>query len=134
MDALLSYNWPGNVRELRTAIEHGVVMATGPKSPCAISRWQLRQAAGSVARGSFGHESVRRKIESARSARDGKKLIMQALGTTNGNVTARAKKLGISRRTLHGKINEMNAAKVPAEGTAMQVAPSSRPLQQRNTR
>src|SRR5439155_1297727 len=31
MDALLTYNWPGNVRELRTAIEHGVVMGTGPK-------------------------------------------------------------------------------------------------------
>jgi len=31
MNALLTYNWPGNVRELRTAIEHGVVMATGPK-------------------------------------------------------------------------------------------------------
>src|SRR6266699_1663526 len=28
MNALLTYNWPGNVRELRTAIEHGVVMAT----------------------------------------------------------------------------------------------------------
>src|SRR3954462_6339848 len=28
MDALLAYDWPGNVRELRTAIEHGVVMAT----------------------------------------------------------------------------------------------------------
>src|ERR1700682_2486364 len=31
MNALLTYNWPGNVRELRTAIEHAVVMATGPK-------------------------------------------------------------------------------------------------------
>src|SRR5437762_3311139 len=31
MNALLTYNWPGNVRELRTAIEHGVVMATGAK-------------------------------------------------------------------------------------------------------
>jgi DNA-binding NtrC family response regulator len=31
MNALLAYNWPGNVRELRTAIEHGVVMATGAK-------------------------------------------------------------------------------------------------------
>jgi len=45
------------------------------------------------------------------------KLIMQALGATNCNVTAAAKKLGISRRTLHRKINEMNAAKVLAEGT-----------------
>ena len=31
MQAILRYDWPGNVRELRTAIEHGVVMATGPK-------------------------------------------------------------------------------------------------------
>mgnify|MGYP003693583987 CR=1 FL=1 len=45
-----------------------------------------------------------------------KKLIMQALATTNGNVTAAAKKLGISRRTLHRKINEMNLAKAPTEG------------------
>jgi DNA-binding NtrC family response regulator len=44
-DALLTYDWPGNVRELRTAIAHGVVMATGPKDlrdlPMAV-----RQAAG----------------------------------------------------------------------------------------
>jgi DNA-binding NtrC family response regulator len=39
-------------------------------------------------------------------------LIAQALSATNGNVTAAAKKLGISRRTLHRKINEMNLAKV----------------------
>jgi transcriptional regulator of acetoin/glycerol metabolism len=43
-----------------------------------------------------------------------KKLIAPALAATNGNVTAAAKKLGISRRTLHRKINEMNQAKPPA--------------------
>ena len=36
---------------------------------------------------------------------------MQALAATNGNITAAAKKLGISRRTLHRKINEMNEEK-----------------------
>ena len=46
-----------------------------------------------------------------------RKLILQALATTKGNVTAAAKKLGISRRTLHRKINEMNLAKAPAETT-----------------
>ena len=40
---------------------------------------------------------------------------MQALATTNGNITAAAKKLGISRRTLHRKINEMNREKAQAE-------------------
>ena len=40
--------------------------------------------------------------------------IAQALAATNGNVTAAAKKLGISRRTLHRKINEMNLSKASA--------------------
>ncbi len=51
MNALLAYDWPGNVRELRTAIEHGVVMATGPK----ITR----------ARSSRGSAPVRRHAVSA---------------------------------------------------------------------
>jgi DNA-binding NtrC family response regulator len=34
-------------------------------------------------------------------------LIAQALSATKGNITAAAKKLGISRRTLHRKINEL---------------------------
>jgi transcriptional regulator of acetoin/glycerol metabolism len=42
---------------------------------------------------------------------------MQALATTKGNVTAAAKKLGISRRTLHRRINEMNLTKAPTEDT-----------------
>jgi len=46
-----------------------------------------------------------------------RRLIAQALAATNGNVTAAAKKLGISRRTLHRRINEMNLAKAPAEAT-----------------
>src|SRR6184192_2557112 len=46
MDALLTYNWPGNVRELRTAIEHGVVMATGPKITLRDLSPAVRQAAG----------------------------------------------------------------------------------------
>jgi DNA-binding NtrC family response regulator len=44
---------------------------------------------------------------------------MQAVATTNGNVTAAAKKLGISRRTLHRRINEMNLAKTPAQAAEM---------------
>src|SRR5467141_3791328 len=46
MNALLTHHWPGNVRELRTAIEHGVVMATGPKITLRDLPTALRQAAG----------------------------------------------------------------------------------------
>ena len=118
MDALLSYNWPGNVRELRTAIEHGVVMATGPKITLRDLPMAVRQAAGMALPGA---SSALKTMEEKSSPLDlhetEKKLIMQALGATNGNVTAAAKKLGISRRTLHRKINEMNVAKAPAETT-----------------
>ena len=123
MDALLTYNWPGNVRELRTAIEHGVVMATGPKITVRDFPMAVRQAAGAaLPRGispakAFGEKSSPLDIRETE-----KKLIMQALAATNGNVTAAAKKLGISRRTLHRKINEMNAtnSQANAAGTTGQ--------------
>ncbi len=116
MDALLTYNWPGNVRELRTAIEHGVVMATGPKITLRDLPPAVRQAAGaSLPRGISAAKAFGEKSSPLDLHETEKKLIMQALATTNGNVTAAAKKLGISRRTLHRKINEMNAAKPQAE-------------------
>jgi two-component system, NtrC family, response regulator AtoC len=119
MDALLTYNWPGNVRELRTAIEHGVVMGTGPKITVRDLPMALRQAASAVlprgisAAKAFGEKSSPLDIRETE-----KKLIMQALAATNGNVTAAAKKLGISRRTLHRKINEMNVAKSKADAAS----------------
>ena len=118
MNTFLTYNWPGNVRELRTAIEHGVVMATGPKITLRDLPMAVRQAAGaSLPRGISAAKAFGEKSSPLDIRETEKKLIMQALATTNGNVTAAAKKLGISRRTLHRKINEMNAAKVPAETT-----------------
>jgi transcriptional regulator of acetoin/glycerol metabolism len=44
-------------------------------------------------------------------------LIAQALAATNGNVTTAPKKLGISRHTLHRKINEMNLQRASAPKT-----------------
>ncbi len=121
MDALLSYNWPGNVRELRTAIEHGVVMATGPNITLRDLPMAVREAAGTTAHraisspNAFGVEEKSSPLDLHETE---KKLIMQALAATNGNVTAAAKKLGISRRTLHRKINEMNAARSKAASGA----------------
>src|SRR5205809_4424860 len=51
MDALLTYDWPGNIRELRTAIEHGVVMATGKQISLRDLPMALRQAAGAARAG-----------------------------------------------------------------------------------
>jgi len=112
MNGLLTYNWPGNVRELRTAIEHGVVMATGPKITVRDLPPSLRQAAGAtLPRGISPSKAFGEKSSPLDLHETERKLILQALATTNGNVTAAAKKLGISRRTLHRKINELNANK-----------------------
>jgi len=118
MDALLTYDWPGNVRELRTAIEHGVVMATGSKITLRDLPMAVRQAAKATSpRGISAAEAFGEKSSPLDLHETEKKLIMQALATTNGNVTAAAKKLGISRRTLHRRINEMNLAKASTEDT-----------------
>ena len=105
-EAILAYAWPGNVRELRTAMEHGVVMATGAKIglrdfPTALRQIGL-QAAPRVDIPSPGsylnlHESEHR-------------LIMRALDESKGNRTQAAKRLGISRRTLHRRLQELKTA------------------------
>ncbi len=118
IDALLTYNWPGNVRELRTAIEHGVVMSTGQKITLRDLPMAVRQTAGTASPGAISTAKAWEKSSPLDLRETEKKLIMQALATTNGNVTAAAKKLGISRRTLHRKINEMNVAKTKAEAMA----------------
>ena len=114
MDALLTYDWPGNVRELRTAIEHGVVMATGPKITLRDLPMAVRQSARAKLPGGISAQAFGEKTRPLDLHETEKKLIAQALAATNGNVTAAAKKLGISRRTLHRKINEMNAASAEA--------------------
>ena len=116
MDALLAYDWPGNIRELRTAIEHGVVMATGKQITLRDLPGALRELATAKLPGgvspteAFGEKSSPLDLHETE-----RRLIAQALAATNGNITAAAKKLGISRRTLHRKINEMNLAKKSAE-------------------
>ena len=112
MDALLGYDWPGNIRELRTAIEHGVVMATCKQITLRDLPVAVRQAATTKLPGGVSlTEAFGEKTSPLDLHETERRLIAQALAATKGNVTAAAKKLGISRRTLHRKINEMNLGK-----------------------
>jgi DNA-binding NtrC family response regulator len=119
MNALLTYDWPGNVRELRTAIEHGVVMATGVKITVRDLPMAVRQASGlALPRGISPAKAFGERVNPLDLHETERKLILQALAATNGNVTAAAKRLGISRRTLHRKINEMNSDKTEEAAAA----------------
>lgn len=107
MQAILRYDWPGNVRELRTAVEHGVVMATGNKITLRDLPEKVRTSAQTT-------HSPLAKWAPPREERFNlhaheHQLILQALDDTGGNVTKAAARLGISRRTLHRKLAEIKA-------------------------
>ena len=102
LQALMDYHWPGNVRELRTAIEHGVVLSRTDKIT-------LRDLPASVRTGG----SAAAAADPSRLLAQGdltvveaeKQLLIRALKETDGNRTLAAKKIGMSRRTLHRKLH-----------------------------
>jgi len=105
LELMLRYRWPGNVRELRASIEHAVVLCRGdqvlPRDLPASVREPLVEAAlgTAVVPPSLGPGKL--------SLREGEKqLIIHALRECEGNRTEAAKKLGVSRRTLHRKLHE----------------------------
>ncbi len=105
MQHILDYDWPGNVRELRTAIEHGVVMATGQKITPKDLPTALRapRALPVLEKPTAGREWNLHDTETA--------LILRALEDCRGNRSEAAQKLGISRRTLHRRLKELNIFK-----------------------
>jgi DNA-binding NtrC family response regulator len=102
MRLVLDYDWPGNVRELRTAIEHGVVMATGSQITPRDLPATLRRISSPVPQPA-GRELNLRDTEAA--------LILRALEDCRGNRSEAAKKLGLSRRTLHRRLKDWNISK-----------------------
>lgn len=98
LEALMGYNWPGNVRELRTAIEHAVVLCRGEK----ISARDLPASVRSGAATADPQRALGRSDLTVTEAE--KQLILRALKESKGNRTRAAKKIGMSRRTLHRKL------------------------------
>jgi DNA-binding NtrC family response regulator len=96
LEALMNYRWPGNVRELRTAVEHAVVLSRGDKISVRDLPAALR---GGGARASLSAQTDLTVAEGE------KQLIARALKENDGNRTVAARKLAISRRTLHRKLH-----------------------------
>ncbi|MFZ4588337.1 MAG: sigma-54-dependent transcriptional regulator [Terrimicrobiaceae bacterium] len=106
MQRVLEYDWPGNVRELRTAIEHGVVMASGPQIGLRDLPATLRAEASRSAPASTAAHANGLNLRDSETA-----LILKSLEECRGNRSAAAQKLGISRRTLHRRLQELNISK-----------------------
>jgi two-component system response regulator HydG len=98
LDLLTGHDWPGNIRELRNVIERMVVMARGGKLTVRDVPLAVREGGG---------RSGAPRVASALNLQDSERtLIVRALKATAGNRTEAARQLGISRRTLHRKLNE----------------------------
>lgn len=93
---LLAYNWPGNIRQLRNVLDSAVVMAEG--NAIEVGDLGIRDAQSA-------------ELESLRIDHWEKKLIVEALKRTGGNMPDSAKMLGISRATLYRKLDEYQISK-----------------------
>jgi len=98
--ALEAHAWPGNIRELRAALEHAVVLGTGSELKLGDLPSSLRIIAGSTP---GENEMNLARIEAT--------TIHKALEECAGNRTMAAKKLGISRRTLHRHLAQFGITK-----------------------
>jgi two-component system response regulator HydG len=104
MDALLKYEWPGNVRELMNVIERCVVLSTADyidqKDLPFFNKDNeelLMPDSSSIIAGDFPLEEVE------------KATILNTLESANGNKSEAARRLGITRKTLHKKLKKYGA-------------------------
>ena len=106
MQILTAAPWQGNIRELRNTIEYMVVTSTseelGPENlPAQFP------AANPLPESSHSAETPAPEEHDLSLEGNIYELIKQALKQCDGNRTAAAKLLGISRRTLHRRLAEM---------------------------
>ncbi len=102
MDNLIRYDWPGNVRELMNAVERGVVLARSSyldeadfvflKDPVLSDDEDLAIASDLSIEGDAPLEEIE------------KTAILKTLEAAGGNKSEAARRLGITRKTLHKKL------------------------------
>ena len=92
---LESGRWSGNIRELQNCIEKAVILSEG--TTLTAKDIQLEQAkAGTPAAGTL------KEVNDAEEER----LVREAVQRSNGNISAAAKMLGVSRPTLYAKMKK----------------------------
>lgn len=93
VDKLLHYSWPGNVRELQHTIEKAVILSES--SVLKPEDLYLKPASAFPGSNSFTTLEVMEQ-----------EMIRIALENSNGNLTAAAEQLGITRQTLYNRFKK----------------------------
>ncbi len=100
MNHLMNYDWPGNIRELMNTIERGVILTKTEFLDVAdfsmITPLPSQPPPGDAKASDPSDILPLDTVE--------KNAILQALSLADGNKSETARKLGITRRTLHQKL------------------------------
>lgn len=94
---LRSYSWPGNIRELEHMIEKAVIMSNSSEIADTIFSFPQQQNQASA---SPHQVTTLEEME--------KQMIETTIHTCEGNLSAVAAQLGISRQTLYNKMKKFN--------------------------
>ena len=97
--AMQRYPWPGNVRELANAVEHAVVLGSGPELevgdlPAALQGAEQQHQQGAPDEDDGTLDAIEQRT------------ILQALARTAYNRSEAARLLGVTRRTLGYRIDK----------------------------
>jgi len=94
---LLKYSWPGNVRELQHCIEKAVILAE--TNVLTEKSFDLNNSTGSNQKMDFHNKTIEEmELE----------MILARIEKEKGNMSAAAKKLGITRPTLYKKLKKLD--------------------------
>jgi DNA-binding NtrC family response regulator len=111
LSALAAHDWPGNVRQLQNFLERLVVLSEGPMLRAEDVERELGRA-GSLGRGPATSEREvvpeieRASLETQRRLAE-REAVREALERCRHNRTQAARILGVSRRTLYNKLQEL---------------------------
>ena len=102
LGVLEKYSWPGNIRELRNFCENLVVLKRGLE----ITPYDLDMRFSSTEPSAQNVHSVGVAVTHLSVEENEKRLLRNALLESGGNRTKAAELMGISRRTLHRKLEK----------------------------
>ncbi len=114
LKAIARYPWPGNVRELQNRIQRAVIMADSRRISCEDLEIAPSPGGGEagipVNAGTKVDVSQAGGLKEARETLE-RELVNQAMERNEGNITAAAKELGISRPTFYELMNKLGISK-----------------------
>ena len=109
LERLDAHSWPGNVRELENALERVLVLrpAESPGAPVEAAELDFLGAAG----GGVAEELAQRALAHGLTLPDLERTLLDmALRECRGNVSAAARKVGLSRRALEYRLGRADSA------------------------